>query len=99
MRAETLRILQLTRELAVADLPQLLGELETIRATAMARLYAVPAPPEDRLLTPAQAAEKLSISEKFVYKHAKELGGVPVGGALRFSEKGLNQAIRRRRAL
>jgi len=98
VRAETQRLLSLIQSAAIDELPTVIGELSTLLAVAQKKYFAQPAPPEDRLLTPAQAAEKLGVSEKYIYKHAKELGGQNPGGgaALRFSSLGLDKAIRRR---
>jgi len=49
----------------------------------------------DRLLTVGEAAAKLNCSEVWLYKRAKRLPfTVRVGRSLRFSERGLDEAIR-----
>jgi hypothetical protein len=55
----------------VEELPRLMGELEEIRCTAMARL-ATPAPAQpqsDELLSAAEAARRLGISQDYLYRH------------------------------
>ncbi len=83
-------------------LPALLGELERLRATMWARLQAAsvphtPATPTqrngDRLLTADEAAVRLGVSRRWVYRKA---GALPftrrlARGTLRFSERGLER--------
>jgi excisionase family DNA binding protein len=91
---------------ASEDVPKALGILERARAYLWARLHA-PKPPEaqdgaprpidERLLTPAEAAERLRISVRTVYRLSDKLGGRKVGAALRFPEDGLRRYLARRR--
>jgi excisionase family DNA binding protein len=85
-------------------LPELLGELETLKARLWTRLQAVgglqgvPAAQRsgngaDRLLTVQEVAERLSVTERWVYRKA---GSLPFTrklgtGTLRFSERGLER--------
>jgi hypothetical protein len=58
------------RTLSPDQLPRLLGDLEEVRTTALARLSA-PAPAQpvpDALLNITQAAAKLNCSKDFLYK-------------------------------
>ncbi len=78
-------------------LPDLAAELARAQAVLMSRLSAprvngarLPAPSAcARYLKPAEVAERLSISEKWVYSHAAELGAVKLGGCLRIPESRL----------
>lgn len=85
-------------------LPALIGEAEALRARLWARLQAVSAPvapapasngnggPE-RLLTAQQAAERLGVSKRWVYRRADSLPFTRrlSEGTLRFSERGLER--------
>ena len=52
------------------------------------------APKEDRLLTVAEACEKLNVSEEWIYHNTRKLPFVrKVGGLLRFSSNGLQRYI------
>jgi hypothetical protein len=62
------------RELPAGELPRLLGELEEIRCTAMARLTTPPvAQRPDELLTVEQAAERLGLSVDYLYRNHSRL--------------------------
>ncbi len=51
----------------------------------------------DRLLTPAEAADRLKVSRRFVYAHRKALGGVALSKrALRFPEAAVARYLARR---
>ena len=51
----------------------------------------------DRLLNVQEAAEKLSLSEDYLYRHSDKLPfTVRIGGQLRFSEAGIERYIRQR---
>jgi hypothetical protein len=76
-----------------AELPDLIGRLETIKSRAWARLASpvptqpassIQAPPEpkpaERLLTAEQAAERLGRSKWWVYRHRAELPHVVLPG-------------------
>jgi excisionase family DNA binding protein len=91
-------------DVAAADLPALIGEAEALRARLWARLQATSAQPTtpapavngngaDRLLTVDEAADRLGVSRRWVYRHVKALPFVRrlSGGTLRFSEKGLTR--------
>jgi excisionase family DNA binding protein len=85
-------------------LPALIGEAEALRARLWARLQAVSAPAPaaqpsrngsgpDRLLTAQEAAERLGVSRRWVYRKA---GSLPFArrlgqGTLRFSERALER--------
>jgi Helix-turn-helix domain len=55
------------------------------------------APAPERLLTPAEVAERLGVSLRFVYAHRDQLGGRALSRrALRFPEAALARALARR---
>jgi predicted DNA-binding transcriptional regulator AlpA len=87
------------RTLPAEDLPRLLGDLEEVRTTALARL-AAPAPqqaPSDSLLDVHEAAVRLGLSASYLYRHANRFGFARrVGRAVRFSSNGIENYIRRR---
>lgn len=70
MRAELQNVLKAVTELPSEQLPRLLGELEEIRCTAMARLTTT-APAQqfqpDELLNAAEAARRLGVSRDYLY--------------------------------
>jgi excisionase family DNA binding protein len=94
-----------------AALPFLIGEAEALRAALWARLTAgpahvAPAPAPDanggpdRLLKAQEAADRLGVDRRWVYRQAKA-GKLPFarklsGGTLRFSERGLEKWKERR---
>ena len=95
MRQELETALTAARELPQPELPRLLGELEEIRATALARLTA-PAPLQvlDQLLDIAEAAARLGVSKDYLYRNHSRLPFVRrMGTALRFSAAGLSDYI------
>ncbi len=91
MRNELQTVLMVARELPTGELPRLLGELEEIRCTAMARLTApASAQPEDQLLDVEAAAQRLGVSKDYLYRHHAELPFTRrMGKALRFSSAGI----------
>lgn len=83
-------------------IPALIGEVETLKARLWARLQAVevaPAPTPstnggpDKLLTAEEAAERLSVDKRWVYRKADSLPFTRrLGtGTLRFSSRGLER--------
>jgi hypothetical protein len=87
-----------------AALASLIGEAETLRARLLAQLLvtaaAAPGPPPregmgrpDRLLTAAQAADRLNVDVRWVYSKARSLPFTRrlSRGTLRFSESGLER--------
>jgi predicted DNA-binding transcriptional regulator AlpA len=82
----------------------LLTQLTVVQSALMARLLSIPAtlstPDDDRLLTVAEAADKLACSVDWLYRHAKKLPFIvrPTGsqGALRFASRGIEHYLQRR---
>ena len=99
MRAELQTVLASVRELTPEQLPELLGELETIRATAMMRLsqpVAVAQP--DGLIDVVTAAQRLNVSEDYLYRHHENYPFTRrQGRKLLFSSRGIDQYISRKR--
>jgi len=48
----------------------------------------------EEFLTPLEIAKILKVSPEWVYKHAKELGGVKFGRLIRFSKRIFNKTIK-----
>jgi|SRR5215469_10369944 len=100
MRAELKTVLDTVRDLALEELPQLLGDLEVVRTTALMRLSCPPAhsPEPDKLLDVNEAAERLGMSVKYLYRHEDQF---PFrrreGRNLRFSSRGIEHYISRKR--
>ena len=85
------------RELPSEELPDLIGQLESIKATAWARLTApTPAAMEhDELLEVKAAAERLGVSRDYLYRHSGEYPFTRrQGRKLLFSAMGIERHIR-----
>ena len=82
------------------ELPRLLGDLEEVRATAMARL-ACPVRtqyPPDELLDIEEAARRLGVSVGYLYRHHRRLPFTRrMGRRLLFSANGIQAYLRSRR--
>jgi predicted DNA-binding transcriptional regulator AlpA len=100
MKPELEIILQSAQTLPAAALPELLGDLEQIRVTALARLTA-PAPAAsspDTLLNVAEAAARLGMSKAYLYRHHSTFPFARrEGRALRFSSRGIAEHLAGRR--
>ena len=97
IRPELQHALTAAKELAAEELPRLLGELEEIRCTALARLTAPVSfiRPRDELLDVAEAAERLGISKDYLYRHHDKFPFTRrMGRGLRFSALGIEQYIK-----
>jgi predicted DNA-binding transcriptional regulator AlpA len=97
MRAELQYVLTAAKELPAEELPRLLGELEEIRCTAMARLTAPTLTPQqsDELLNTAEAAQRLGISKDFLYRNHRDFSFTRrVGRRLLFSALGIEKYIK-----
>jgi predicted DNA-binding transcriptional regulator AlpA len=92
MRDQLHVALELAQTLATAELPSLLGELEEVRATALARLTTpvMIQTPTDVLLTVQEASRALGMSVAYIYQHREEFPFTRrMGRALRFSSIGI----------
>jgi excisionase family DNA binding protein len=102
MRRELESTLNAARTILPEDLPRLLGELEEIRATALARLTSSSgsAPLPDSLLSVNEAAVRLGVSPHYLYRNHERLPFTRrMGRSLRFSSVGIDQYIRRSNSL
>jgi excisionase family DNA binding protein len=99
MRSELQGVLAQARTLEPEELPRLLGELEEVRATALARLSApAPAAPPDELLDMPEAAARLSLSAEYLYRNSKRLPFTRrVGRRVLFSSAGIDAYLKRAR--
>ena len=86
-----------------ADCARLIGELERVKATlnyrltALAQCSTASLTARECLLTADQAAQKLSVSRDYVYRHSSKLPfTVKVGGNVRFSNDGIERFIKDR---
>lgn len=87
---ESLRLAAAT--LPAEDLPKLLGSLEEVRCVALARLTSPMPQPQspDAMLNVAEAAERLSMSTGYVYRHHAEFPFTRrIGRSLLFSTQGI----------
>jgi len=92
-------VLKAARELPAEDLPSLLGQLETAKATAWARLSAPHTQQEhDELLGVAEAARRLGVSEDYLYRHSEDYTFTRrQGRKLLFSAQGIDRHIKQNR--
>src|SRR5262252_7056998 len=99
MRSELQFVLDNLRGLAPDQLPELLGELEVIRATAVLRLSApVPVPQRDELLEIGPASERLGVSTDYLYRNSKSLPFTRrMGRKLLFSRLGIDAYLSKKR--
>ena len=88
------------RTAPIDGLPDLIAQVEGLKARLYARLNAPSATPvatRDRLLNVKEAAQKLGRSTDWLYRHSSELPFVVRDGRLlRFSDQGIEEYIRRR---
>ena len=98
LRTELEAAMAQARSLEPDALPELLGDLENIRATALARLMAQsrPVSAEDRLLDIDEAATTLGVSLSYLYRHSKTFPFTRrMGRKILFSSAGIEQYLRR----
>ncbi len=93
---------KVARSASVDVIPDVLGEIERARATLLLRLTRPRAEngtgekrdqKPERYLTVPEVAELLRVSDKTVYRLKKRLGGVKVGGSLRFPESRVRRRL------
>lgn len=102
MRKELEATLIAARTISAEELPRLLGELEEIRATALARLTSPTRYSQlpDSLLAVDEAASRLGVSPHYLYRNHRRLPFTRrMGRSLRFSSDGIEQYIRRSNSL
>jgi excisionase family DNA binding protein len=102
LRQELQLLLRIAQELPHEELPGLLGEIEQVRYTAIARLSVPTHTPSesDQLLSVEDAAKRLSISEDYLYRHGKEFPFTRrVGRRLLFSSAGIDRYLERQDGL
>lgn len=100
MRSELQIVLEAVRQMTAEQLPELLGELEVVRATAMLKLSAptTASQPHDELLGVEAAAERLGVSADYLYRHSKTLPFTRrMGKRLLFSSLGIERHIKQAR--
>ncbi len=91
------RLRNVARELPAGALPEFIGELEAVKATAWARLTAPAAAQSehDELLGVGEAARRLGISEDYLYRRAPEYPFTRrQGRKLLFSAQGIDKHIK-----
>ena len=82
------------------ELPEIVGALARLEALARMRLHENGRSSKptvsalDRYLTADEVAKRLSMSPDWVYRHADELGGAKLGGAVRFPERAVARRLR-----
>jgi excisionase family DNA binding protein len=101
MRNELQTVLAAAMEIPAGELPRLLGEIEEIRCTAMARLTA-PAQPSgaDELLSVEEASRRLGVSKDYLYRHGSDFPFTRrIGRKLLFSSLGIEKYIKQQNSL
>ena len=100
MREELQDALDMAATIAPEELPRLLGDIEVVRATALARLSS-PAPyvrqeaAPDSLLDVREAAGTLGMSASYLYRHSEQFPFTRrVGRSLKFSAAGIQNYLR-----
>lgn len=98
MRSELRSALHLAETSSPEEIPALLGELEQIRVTALARLSSsVVALQPDELLDVRATAKRLGVSQDYLYRHQ---GKFPfarrIGRKLLFLSSGLDKFLGRK---
>lgn len=99
MRVELEPALSAARSLPPDELPRLLGDLEEIRTTALARLSSTQIHRStDELLDVEHAAERLGVSTDYLYRHHAQFAFTRrMGRKLLFSSSGIGDYMRRRK--
>jgi hypothetical protein len=97
MRTELKSAFDLARNLAPEELPELLGELEQVRAVALARLLTrTDEARPDELLDVTEAAARLHVSKPYLYKNSSRFKfSRRIGRKLLFSSAGLDSYLRK----
>ena len=98
LRRELESTLIVARTIDPSELPRLLGDLEEIRATALARLASPQHESEvpDSLLDVDEAAARLKVSPHYLYRNHHHLPFTRrIGRSLRFSSNGIERYIHR----
>jgi excisionase family DNA binding protein len=100
MRNEFESALTAARTVPAEELPRLLGDLEEIRSTALARLTVpvIQSQAPDSWLDINEAAELTGMSRSYLYRHAEKFPFVRrEGRSLRFSARGVQDYLSGRR--
>jgi excisionase family DNA binding protein len=99
MRPELQPALDAARTLAPEELPHLIGELEELKATCLARLAAPPMEARpDRSLNLKEAADRLGVSRQYLYRHWRKFKFArQEGRKVLFSANALDAYLRRAR--
>jgi hypothetical protein len=90
------RLRNVARELPPVELPDFIGRLESIKATAWARLtMPVRSQEHDELIDVETAALRLGVSRDYLYRHSQEYPFTRrQGRKLLFSAQGIERHIR-----
>lgn len=98
MRPQLEFALHLAETLSGEELPRLLGDLEEIRAVALARLSSVHVESRpDELLDVKETAKRLHVSENYLYRNHRSLPFVrPQGRRLLFSSNAIDTYLKKR---
>jgi excisionase family DNA binding protein len=96
MRNELQLLLKSVRDLPADELPELIGDLERVKAAAWARLATPTLQEHDELLNVQGAARRLGVSTDYLYRHHAKLPFARrEGRRLLFSSLDIDKYIRR----
>jgi excisionase family DNA binding protein len=96
MRAELQSLLDAVQKLSAEQMPELLGELEVVRTTALLKLSApINAPVQhDELLSVDDAAARLHVSRDYLYRNSSRYPFTRrEGRKLLFSSNGIDKYL------
>lgn len=100
MRAELQTVLDAVQKLSAEQMPELLGELEVVRTTALLRLSAPVVVPvqHDELLSVDDAAGRLNVSRDYLYRNSRRYPFTRrEGRKLLFSSNGIDKYLAQNR--
>jgi len=100
LRSELKIVLDSLQNMQPERLPELLGELEVIRANALLRLSAPTVIAHDDQVSVEEAAQRLGVSTGFLYRNWKRRPFTRrMGRKLLFSSRGIDDYIRKSRSI
>ena len=103
VRDELQPVLRFAKELPPEQLPRLLGEIEEVRCTALARMavnISTSCSDRDELLAVEEASRRLGVSKDYLYRHSDEFPFTRrMGRKLLFSRIGIERHIAQRAPL
>jgi hypothetical protein len=98
MRREIESVLALAKNLGPDELAAFLGELETVRVTALARIASPADVKPDHMLDVEETAQRMHCSRDYLYRHHRKFPFTRrIGRRLLFSSAGIDSYLRKPR--